>query len=349
MTAKLPTRQLGKDGPEVTAPGFGLMGLSAFYGAVGSDEERFKLLDAAYEMGENNWDSSDIYADSEDLVGKWFKRTGKRNEIFIATKFGIVMSDGGRGTRGDPEYVKQACNKSLKRLGIDCIDLYYCHRLDQETPVEETVKAMVELKNTLTQPTISEGKIKYLGLSECSARSLRRAHAVHPITAIQTEYSPFEISIESDEVNLLRTCRELGVSVIAYSPLGRGMLTGAYKSPDDFEEGDFRKHAPRFSKENFPKNLELAGKIAELATKKGVTPGQLSLAWLMSQGKDVVPIPGTKKLKYLEENVRAIKVVLSKEEGGEIRKAVEGAEVHGVRYPEGMMGTLYADTPELKA
>lgn len=340
MALSLPTRQLGKGGPQVTALGFGAMGLSAFYGKPESDEERFKILDRAYEMGERFWDSADIYQDSEDLIGKWFKRTGKRDDIFLATKFALVSKDGARTVRSDPEYVKEACEKSLKRLGIPTIDLYYCHRLDGKTPVEKTVEAMAQLKK--------EGKIKYLGLSEVSSASLRRAHAVHPISAVQIEYSPFTTDIESPDVALLKTCRELGVATVAYSPLGRGMLTGAYKSPADFEEGDFRSFSPRFSEENFPKNLKLVEEIKGVAKKKGCTPGQLTLAWLLAQGDDVIPIPGTKKIKYLEENLGALDIKLTSSENAEIRKAVENAEVHGQRYPEQMMGTLFADTPELK-
>ncbi len=192
----------------------------------------------------------------------------------------------------------------------------------------------------------SEGKIKYLGLSECSSTSLRRAHAIHPISAVQIEYSPFSLDIESPQVNLLATCRELGVAVVAYSPLGRGFVTGQYKSPDDFEEGDFRRFAPRFSAENFPKNLKLVDEIVRLAGQKGCTPSQLTLAWLLAQGEDIIPIPGTTKVKYLEENVRALEVRLTEREVGDIRRAVEGAEVHGSRYPEEWMGTLFADTPE---
>ncbi|KAF6223944.1 hypothetical protein HO133_010518 [Letharia lupina] len=340
MAPSLPTRQLGKNGPQVTALGFGAMGLSAFYGKPESDEDRFKILDKAYDMGETFWDSADVYMDNEDLIGKWFKRTGKRDDIFLATKFANTMKDGSMTVRSDPEYVKEACEKSLKRLGIPTIDLYYCHRLDRKTPVEKTVEAMAQLKK--------EGKIKYLGLSEVSSASLRRAHAVHPISAVQIEYSPFTTDIESPDIALLKTCRELGVATVAYSPLGRGMLTGAYKSPADFEEGDFRSRSPRFSEENFPKNLKLVEEIKQIAQKKGCTPGQLTLAWLLAQGEDVIPIPGTKKIKYLEENLAALEVKLTSSENADIRKAVENAEVHGQRYPEQMMGTLFADTPELK-
>ena len=337
--SQLPSRQLGKDGPRVTALGFGAMGLSAFYGTPESDEERFKVLDRAYELGEHFWDSADVYMDNEDLIGKWFSRTGKRDSIFLATKFANAHKDGTMVVRSDPAYIQEACERSLKRLGIPSIDLYYCHRLDQVTPIEKTVEAMVQLKQ--------EGKIKYLGLSEISSASLRRACEIHHISAVQIEYSPYAIDIESPAIDLLKTCRELGVAVVAYSPLGRGMLTGAYKSPADFEAGDFRKFAPRFSEENFPKNLKLADEIGGIAGKKGCTAGQLVLAWLLAQGEDIIPIPGTKKIKYLEENVGALKVKLTEAEVAEVRKAVDGAEVHGGRYPEHMAAKLFSDSPEL--
>ncbi|KAL8949881.1 MAG: hypothetical protein Q9222_004038 [Ikaeria aurantiellina] len=341
MAAKLPTRQLGKNGPQVTALGFGAMGLSAFYGAHDTDEERFKVLDRAYELGVTNWDSADIYMDNEDLIGKWLQRTKKREHIFLATKFANrFLPDGTRELRSDPAYVHEACAKSLSRLQTSYIDLYYCHRVDGVTPIEKTVAAMAELKQ--------QGKIKYLGLSEISSETLRRAEKVCHIDAVQIEYSPFTLDIENEDIGLLKTCRELGVAVVAYSPLGRGMLTGVYKSPADFEENDFRKRAPRFSEENFPKNLELVEKLKKVADRKGVTTGQLSLAWLLAQGEDVIPIPGTKKVKYLEENVRSLEVRLSESEVKEIREAVEGAEVHGIRYPEAMAKTLFADTPPLE-
>ncbi|MCJ1364516.1 hypothetical protein MMC16_003627 [Acarospora aff. strigata] len=342
MAPKLPTRQLGKNGPQVTALGFGLMGLSAFYGKPTPDAERFAVLDRAYELGELNWDSADVYMDNEDLIGNWFKQNpGRREKIFLATKFGNVFNeDGTREIRNEPEYVKEACAKSLKRLGIECIDLYYCHRLDGKTPIEKMVQAMAELKK--------EGKIKYLGLSEVSSSALRRAHAVHPISAVQVEFSPFSMDIEDPQINILNTCRELGIAIVAYSPLGRGFVTGAYKSPDDFEEGDFRKYAPRFSKENFPKNLKLVEEITKLADRKKCTPGQLTLAWLLAQGEDVIPIPGTKKIKYLEENLGALEVKLEEGEVRDIRRAVENAEVHGERYPESFMQASYRDSPPLK-
>lgn len=279
---------------------------------------------------------------SEELIGKWFKRTGKRNDIFIATKFGNVINpDGTVQLRSDAPYAREACLKSLSRLDIDCIDLYYCHRTDGKTPIEHTVQAMADLQK--------EGLIKYIGLSEVSADTLRRAEKVVHIDAVQIEYSPFTMDIEDPAIGLLATCRELGVATIAYSPLGRGMITGAYKSPADFEESDFRRYAPRFSEENFPKNLELVDKLKSIAERKKCTTGQLTLAWLMKQGEDIIPIPGTKKIKYLEENMGALDVVISDEENKEIRKAIEGAEVHGIRYPAAMASALFSDTPPLEA
>lgn len=338
----LPTAPLGKNGPQVTRLGFGLMGLSAFYGEKKPDSERLALLDQAYEMGELFWDSADMYGDSEDLLGKWFKANpDKRNKIFLATKFANKFKPDGSGMTVDssPEYTKEACAKSLQRLGLPSVDLYYCHRVDKITPIEKTVQAMVELKN--------EGKFKYLGLSEVSSETLRRAHKVHPISAVQIEYSPFALEIESKQIDLLRTCRELGVAVVAYSPLGRGMFTGTLRSPDDFEEGDFRKIAPRFSAENFPKNLRLVDQLSNLAKQKGVTPTQLVLAWLLAQGEDIFPIPGTTKLERLKENVGSLSFQLSKEEEQAIRKACEAAEIRGARYPESLTAALYADTPPL--
>jgi aryl-alcohol dehydrogenase-like predicted oxidoreductase len=339
--SQIPKRQLGENGPLIPRLGFGAMGISAFYGKPDPDSERFTVLDKCLELGETFWDSADIYQDSEDLIGKWFKRTGKRDEIFLATKFANVIENGKMVSRSDPEYVKQACEKSLKRLGIETIDLYYCHRVDRKTPIELTVKAMAEL--------VKEGKVKYLGLSEVSAETLRRAHAVHRIACVQMEYSPWQLDIEYPETKLLQSCRELGVAVVAYSPLGRGFLTGQYKSRDDFEEGDFRRNSPRFSNENFPKNLKLVEQFQEIAQRKNCTAGQLALAWLLAQGDDIFPIPGTKKIKYLEENVASCTVKLSAGEVKEIRDAIEKTEVHGSRYPESMSGALFGDTPPLKS
>ncbi|KAH7139333.1 NADP-dependent oxidoreductase domain-containing protein [Dendryphion nanum] len=337
----LPTRRLGKSGPVVSALGYGAMGLSIAYGAVEANEARFSILDRALELGSTFWDTSDMYGDNEDLLKLWFERTGKRNEIFLATKFAIAQgADGTITIRSDPEYVRQACEKSLKRLGVEKIDLYYCHRVDQKTPIEQTVAALAELKR--------EGKIGAIGLSEVSASTIRRAEKVHHIDAVQLEYSPFALDIESPEIDILRTCRELGIAIVAYSPLGRGFLAGQIKSPDDFEEGDFRKYAPRYSKENFHKNIKLVEALQEIAKKKGCTSGQLSLAWLLAQGDDIIPIPGTKKVKYLDENVASINVSLTDEEVQQIRAEIEKVEVAGERYPAGFNSFCFADTPELQ-
>ncbi|PNS20007.1 Pyridoxal reductase [Sphaceloma murrayae] len=342
-SSKLATVPLGKNGPQVTRMGIGLMGLSAFYGAVKPDSERLAFLDALYASGELFWDSADMYLDNEDLIGKWLAQNpDKRKDIFLATKFANkTLPDGTRAVDSTPEYCRQACEKSLKRLGIPTIDLYYAHRLDGKTPVEKTVEAMAQLK--------AEGKINHLGLSECSAESLRRAHKVHPITAVQIEYSPWALDIERPEIGLLKACRELGVAVVAYSPIGRGIMSGNYRSPADFEEGDFRRWAPRFSEENFAKNLVLVDRIGEIAKAKGVTPTQLTLAWLMAQGDDVVPIPGTTRVERLKENLGALEVRLTDEEKKEIREISESAEIAGGRYPEGFSSSLFADTPPLNA
>jgi len=340
MVPKLPTRKLGKNGPDVTALGFGTMGLSVFYGPVGSDEERLDFLDKVYETGCTNWDSADMYGDSEELIGKWFKRSGKRNDIFLATKFANRFGANGLEVHNDPSYIREAFQTSLNRLGVEQVDLFYCHRFNGKVPVEDIIRTMKEF--------VDAGKVKYLGISECSAETLRRAHAVHPIHAVQIEYSPFTIDIEHEKIGLLKACRELGVATVAYSPLGRGMLTGALKGPEDLPEGDFRGMLPRYSKENFPKNLELVSKLQTMAQKKKCTASQLTLAWLLAQGDDIIPIPGTKKEKYLHENLAALDVQLSAEENKEIRAAIENAEVAGTRYPEAAMAGVFADTPRPK-
>ncbi|KFZ09710.1 hypothetical protein V502_08540 [Pseudogymnoascus sp. VKM F-4520 (FW-2644)] len=277
-----------------------------------------------------------------DLVGKWLARTGKRDDIFLATKFAFLHIGDQPGPiyNTSPKYVKIACEKSLKRLGVRCIDLYYCHRVDGVTPIEETVKAMVELKN--------EGMIKYIGLSEISSETLRCACKVHHIDAVQIEYSLWSLDIEHPDINLFKTCRELGVATVAYSLLGHGILTGAYKSVDDLNASDVRRYMPRFSPENFPKNLELVNALSAFAETKGCTSSQLTLAWLLAQGDDIFPIPGTKKIEYLEENLGALKVDLTKEDVQQIRSLVERAGAQGGRYPDHAKDSLFADTPELK-
>ncbi|KAF9010972.1 Aldo/keto reductase [Hymenopellis radicata] len=329
------TRKIGT--ATVPAIGFGLMGLSPIYGSVPSDEERFKVLDAAYDAGCTLWDTADAYYDNEDLIGNWFKANpGKREKIFLSTKFGITMT----GARGDPEYVKQQANMSLKRLGVDYIDLYYLHRVDPKVPIEETVGAMAEL--------VKEGKVKQIGISDCTAAGLRRAYAVHPIAALQIEYSPFMLDTEREPLKLIQAARELGVTVVTYSPLGRGLLTGQVKSIDDLEADDFRRSIPRFQGENFKKILGLVDEIGAVGKKHNATSGQAALAWILAQGEDFITIPGTKKVKYLLENVGAANVKLTPDEVAEIRKVAEETELPGGRYADGFLQLTYVDSPELK-
>ncbi|CAF3324027.1 unnamed protein product [Rotaria socialis] len=334
----MPTRQLGQNGPYVSAIGFGAMGLSAFYGPTAPDEDRFKVLDRVIELGSTYIDSANIYGDNEDLLGKYFKTyPHQREKVFLATKFAIaLLPDGKRTIRGDAQFVREECDKSLKRLGLDYIDLYYAHRIDKNVPIEETVSALKDL--------VQAGKIKYIGLSECSSNTLRRAHAVHPIAAVQIEYSPFSLDIEHEDIGLLKTCRELGIAIVCYSPLGRGILGGQIKSPDDLDETDFRRRLPRFSKENFSKNLQLVETLTSIAKKKDCTPGQLTLAWILSQGKDFIVIPGTTKIKNLEENAAAAQIEISTEEEKLIRTACEQADIVGGRYPEELSSTLFSDS-----
>lgn len=278
-----------------------------------------------------------LYGDSEELIGRWLAANpSKAKNIFLATKFFFRMVDGERITDTSYENCKRCCNESLRRLGIPTIDLFYAHRLDPNTPIEETMKAMVELKN--------EGKIRHIGLSECSSESLRRACKVHHVAAVQVEYSPFSLEIESEQIAILKTARELGVAVVAYSPLSRGILSGQVRSRADFGPGDIRSFLPRFSEENFGRNLEAVDKLKELAEGKGCTVTQLTLAWLLAQGDDIFPIPGTTRINALVENVESVKVQLTVEEEKTFRSIVQAAEVSGGRYPDTFASTLYVDT-----
>ncbi|KAJ5733488.1 hypothetical protein N7493_002274 [Penicillium malachiteum] len=317
-----PLRILGRDGPQVSSVGLGFGSISGFYGPAGTTDERVMLLDHAHAIGLRFWDLADVYLDAEELVGEWIKRSGKRNEIFLATKFALQRQPNGTHTfRSDPEYVRSACEKSLKRLGVDTIDLYYCHRVDGVTPVEKTVEAMVELKN--------EGKIRYLGLSGVSEDTLRRAHAVHPITALQMEHSLFNLDIET---GILDTCRELGITVVAYCPIGRGILTGQFQSRDDLPENDLRRTLPKFSEENFPRLMEIVRKLEEIAAVHEVTPAQVALAWLLAQGSDIIPIPGTKSTDKMDKNLASSLLTLSDDEVQVIRDLVTRTEIQGTQY-----------------
>jgi aryl-alcohol dehydrogenase-like predicted oxidoreductase len=320
------TRTLGPDGPEVSKIGLGCMGMSAFYGAA-DEEQGTQTIHRALEEGCNFLDTSDMYGPhtNERLVGRAIK--ARRDEVFLATKFGIKLEHdeaSGTPTRsidGSPEYVRSACDASLQRLGVEHIDLYYQHRVDPNTPIEDTVGAMAEL--------VAAGKVRHLGLSEASAQTIRRAHAVHPITAVQSEYSLWTRDVEDE---ILPTLQELGIALVAYSPLGRGFLSGRFSSPEELDEGDFRRYGPRFTGENLLENRKLAERVRELASEKGLTPGQLALAWVLHRGEHIVPIPGTKRVSYLEENLAAADVVLSDEEVLRIAESVPTAT--GDRYDE---------------
>jgi len=325
-------RTLGPNGPQVSEIGLGCMGMSAFYGTA-DEQEAQQTIRRALDLDCNFLDTSDMYGPhtNERLVGRAIK--GRREEVFLATKFGIKLEQGGpgqpprRSIDGTPEYVRQACDGSLQRLGVQHIDLYYQHRVDPNTPIEDTVGAMAEL--------VEAGKVRHLGLSEASARTIRRAHAVHPITAVQTEYSLWTRDVEQE---ILPTLEELGIALVAYSPLGRGFLSGRFSSPDELDEGDFRRYGPRFTGENLRENQKLVGRIRELAADKQVTPGQLALAWVLRRGEHVVPIPGTKRVSYLEENLAAADVHLSDEEVERIAEAVPPAS--GERYDEAGMRSV---------
>jgi aryl-alcohol dehydrogenase-like predicted oxidoreductase len=318
------TKKLGRQGLEVTAEGLGCMGMSEFYGQADEDEA-IRTIHRALELGVNFLDTADMYGPfkNEKLVGRAI--ADRRDQVVLATKFGNVRGESGErlGIRGDAEYVREACDASLQRLGVEHIDLYYQHRVDKDVEIEETVGAMKEL--------VDAGKVRYLGLSEASPETITRANAVHPISALQTEYS---LWTRDPEDKVLPTVRELGIGFVAYSPLGRGFLSGRFQSPDDFEDGDFRSQHPRFQGANFEKNLELVERVKEIADEKGVTPGQLALAWVMAQGEDIVPIPGTTKVKNLEENVAAAEIELTEDDLARIDEAAPKGVAAGDRYAD---------------
>ncbi len=335
VPAKPPTRWLGTGDHalEVSAAGLGCMGMSQSYGAA-DEAESLATLQRALDLGICFLDTADVYGDgrNEILVGRGI--AGRRDEVVLATKFGLVRDDGSMRTDGRPEYVRGACDASLIRLGVDHIDLYYQHRVDVTVPVEETVGAMAEL--------VAAGKVRCLGLSEVSARTLERAVAVHPITALQSEWSLWTRDLEAE---LVPAARRLGVGIVPFSPLGRGFLTGALTSPDDFDADDFRRGNPRFQGENFTANLRLVDAVREVAARRGATPGQTALAWVLAQGADVVPIPGTKRRTYLEENVGALAVQLTAGDLAQLDAAMPVGSAAGGRYPQA--GYTYGDTPEL--
>lgn len=309
MTDVLQKFKFGSSDLRVSRIGLGCMGMSEFYGHQDEDES-IKTIHFAIDNGINFFDTADMYGRgaNETLLGKALQ--GRRDKAVVATKFGVLRGEDGSfpGLNGKPEYVKQACANSLQRLQVDQIDLYYLHRVDPKTPIEETVGAMSEL--------VQAGKVRYIGLSEASEEIIRRAHKIHPITAVQTEYSLWSNELEA----VFAVCRELNIALVAYSPLGRGFLSGKYKSPDDFEKGDFRRVNPRFSKENFAKNLEIVTKVEQIAKSKSITPAQAALAWVISKGNDVFPLSGTKRIKYLRENIASVNVRLDKEEIEELDK-----------------------------
>jgi aryl-alcohol dehydrogenase-like predicted oxidoreductase len=325
-------RELGNSGLKVSAVGLGCMGMSEFYDPRGmNDEESVRVIHRYLDSGGNFLDTADVYGmgRNETLVGKALR--GRRGQVVLATKFANVRGGKGEflGVRGDPPYVRECCDASLKRLGVDVIDLYYQHRVDPRTPIEETIGAMAEL--------VRAGKVRHLGLSEASPATIRRAAKVHPIAALQTEYSLWS---REPEVEILPTVRELGIGFVAYSPLGRGFLTGQFRSFEDLPADDSRRNGPRFQGENFPKNLDLVRKIEQFAAAKGCSPSRLALAWVLAQGQDVVPIPGTKRVKYLEDNLGAVDIRLTREELSQIDTVLPLGAAAGERYPAQGMKTI---------
>jgi len=327
---QLGKRRLGRDGPEVSAIWLGCMGMSEFYGS-GSEQESIATIHHALDRGVTFLDTADMYGvgKNEELVGRAIR--DRREEVFLATKFGNVRGPAGEflGVKGDPDYVRSACEASLKRLGVEMIDLYYQHRVDPKVPIEDTVGAMARLKE--------EGKIRFLGLSEAAPATIRKAHSTHPITAVQTELSLWSRDAEAE---VLPAVRELGIGYVAYSPLGRGFLTGQIKSPDDFPDDDFRKFHPRFQGENFAKNIALVREVEVMALEKGCTTAQLALAWVLAKGEDVVPIPGTKHRKYLDENIAALDVKLTAEDLKRLDEILPPGAAAGQRYHDRGMATV---------
>ncbi|KAJ2105631.1 hypothetical protein IW146_008142 [Coemansia sp. RSA 922] len=332
--------EFGVPGDKIRVPrvGLGTMGLTSAYGTANASES-VALLGYASSKGCTFWDTADIYGQgmNEALVGQALRSYGCRDKIILCTKFSFEFADKTlgesavvSGVNGHPDYIRKAVEGSLRRLGVESIDVYYQHRVDPQVPIEETVKAMAEL--------VKEGKVRYLGLSECSAATLRRAYAVHPIAAVQSEYNTWTLDIENNGV--LDTCRELGVTLVAYSPLGRGFLSGQIRSYDDLEPTDVRRGHPRFQPENFAHNLELVKAFERVASRRALSTGQVALAWVLAQEKNLVVIPGTRREKYLDENVRALDIILTREELDELRAAVDSAGIAGERYPPSMMQRL---------